>query len=172
MLGWLAARRSGALLIGYALLLAGCQSPGDSTLSLASGLGAARVSAPGASIAFESIEGAPDALRGEFTSALVSEASARRVEVVSGEAPVRYRLRGYLTTYQTDDGRTMLAYVWDLFDAGKRRARRLEGTMPAGRAGSDPWSTIGTAQLQQAASQSMNEIAGFLAGSPGAGAGS
>ena len=169
MLGWLAAHRLDALLFGCALLLAGCQSAGDSTLSLAGGLGAARVDAPGASIAFESIEGAPDALRGEFTSALVSEASARRLEVVPSEGPARYRLRGYLTAYQSDDGRTMLAYVWDLFDAGKRRARRLEGAMPAGRAGPDPWSTIGTAQLQQAASQSMNEIAGFLAGNPGAG---
>src|SRR5262245_8742221 len=168
MSGWLTAHRSGVFLIVCALLLAGCQSAGDNSLSL-SGLGAARVDAPGASIAFESIEGAPDALKGEFTSALVSEASARRVEVVPSEGPARYRLRGYLTTYQSDDGRTMLAYVWDLFDAGKRRARRLEGAMPAGRAGPDPWSTIGTAQLQQAASQSMNEIAGFLAGNPGAG---
>jgi hypothetical protein len=120
-------------------------------------------------IAFESIDGAPDALKGEFASALVSEASARRVEVVPSDGPARYRLRGYLTTYQSDDGRTMLAFVWDVFDAAKRRARRLEGAMQAGRSGPDPWSTIGTAQLQQAASQSMNEIASFLAGNPGAG---
>jgi uncharacterized lipoprotein YmbA len=168
MSGWLTVHRSGALLIACALLLAGCQSAGDSTLSL-SGIGGARVDAPGVPIALESIDGAPDALKVEFTSALVSEASARRVEVVPSEGQARYRLRGYLTAYQSDDGRAMLAFVWDVFDAGKRRMRRLEGAMPAGRAGPDPWSTIGTAQLQQAASQSMNEIASFLAGNPGAG---
>src|SRR5262245_13643156 len=111
MSGWLAARRKGALLIGCALLLAGCQSAGDSTMSLASGLGGARVDAPGVPIAFESIDGAPEALKSEFATALVSEAAARRLDVVPSEGPARYRLRGYLTAYQSDDGRTMLAYV-------------------------------------------------------------
>jgi hypothetical protein len=168
MLGW-PKTRCGALLLSCALALGGCQSAGEGDLSL-SGMGAAKVEAPGVPIAFESIDGAPEAMQGEFATALVSEASARRVELVPSEAPARYRIRGYLTAYQSDDGRTVLAFVWDVFDAAKRRTRRLEGAMPGGgRAGPDPWANVGKAQLQQAAAQSMNDIASFLAANPGAG---
>ncbi|MBS7697759.1 MULTISPECIES: hypothetical protein [unclassified Chelatococcus] len=128
---------------------------------------------PGMPVALESIEGAPDPVKSELSSALASAAAARKVELVSG-TDARYRLRGYLTAYDRQDGSTELAFVWDVFDGDKRRAKRIEGTSfsvtgSAGHAGktdagtSDAWTSVDQTVINKVASTSMSEVAGFLA---------
>ena len=144
--------------------------------TLAAGLGAvlgactdtttasrAPTQAPGVPIAVESISGAPDAVRGTFTSALSSEASARRVDIVDPATNPRYRVRGYLAAQPTDDGQTALAFVWDVFDAQKRRAQRVQGATVA-RGGAGDWTGVDQSTVNKAASESMDQIAQFLAG--------
>jgi hypothetical protein len=116
----------------------------------------------------ESISGAPDSLHTQFTNALASEASARQVELVdgkdTGKDKARYRIRGYLDAYATEDGKTALAYVWDVFDVQKRRAQRVQGaSVRNAAAGDDPWAQMDQATVNRAASDSMNAIAAFLA---------
>jgi hypothetical protein len=157
--------------IGLGLLAAGlgltaCQ---DGTVTQMTG-SVPRVTAPGIPVAVETIEGAPDAIQAKVQEQVVTEASARRIDLVAGGADPRYRLRGYVSASSTDDGNTTLALVWDVYDASKRRAQRVStSTIAKGQAG-DPWSLIGPSQIAVAASDSMNEIAAFLAGtvSPGA----
>ncbi len=145
---------------GLPVGLAACQETGG---GLAAGAPAsARIEAPGVPIAIESIEGAPEGVKGKLASALAGEAAVRRIALTtSGEA--RYRVRGYVATYRGDGGGTVLAYVWDVFDASDKRARRIEGTSLArADAKGDPWASIDADALQQAASTGMNEIAAFL----------
>jgi hypothetical protein len=119
--------------------------------------------APGVPIAVDSITGAPDGVRGSFNSALSNEATARQVDIVDPATNPRYRMRGYLTAQPTDDGQTALAFVWDVFDAQKKRAQRVQGATVA-RSGSGDWSGVDQTTVTKAASESMDQIAQFLAG--------
>jgi hypothetical protein len=148
------------LLIAFgasALSLAACQQGME-----ASGR---RVDAPGVPVALVGVEGAPEALQAQVNSAVASQASARRIELVGADAAEpRYRLKGYLTAYSTDNGETALAFVWDVFDASKKRAQRVSTTTLAKGQNADPWAQIGESQIEKATAQSMNQVAAFLAG--------
>jgi hypothetical protein len=140
-----------------ALGLAACQQ----------GLEAAgpKVDAPGVPVALEGVEGAPEALQAQVNNAVVTQASARRIELVgAGAGEPRYRLKGYLTAYSTENGETALAFVWDVFDSSKKRAQRVSTTTLAKGQNANPWAQIGESQIEKATAQSMNQVAAFLAG--------
>lgn len=135
---------------GLFLGLAACQS---------AGLGGSPAGVP---IAVEIIDGPPAAVRTALASELVEAANERQVEIVGTGAPARYRLRGYLSTETAPEGETSLAFVWDVFDAEKRRAKRLTGSSPIRSAAANPWNGLDKEALAKLAAQSMDEIAGFL----------
>ena len=147
-----------ALVAIAAGMLAACN---DATSDLGTASSAPKVSAPGVPIAIESLTGGPEATRNRFAGALSTEATQRQIELVGSAATPRYRIRGYIDAHTTADGKNALSYVWDVYDTGRKRAQRVEGTMPL-RAGSDPWGSVDERSLQVAAAQCMNEIAGFL----------
>lgn len=142
-------------------LLAACN---DTASDLGTATSAPKVSAPGVPIAVESLTGGNDTVRSRFAGALSDEATQRQIQLVGSSATPRYRIRGYLDAHVTSDGKNALTYVWDVYDTGRKRAQRVEGTTPL-RSGSDPWSAVDEKALQFAASQCMNEIAGFLVAS-------
>lgn len=144
--------------VGAALLLLGlaaCQSTAGGPGPL--------VSAPGVPITLSVVNGPPGDLDGALQRELQAAAAARRVEVVDEPGSARYRVMGYLSTEPTPEGGTAVAYVWDVFDAAKRRARRVAGSspLPAGAKG-DPWSGLDREGLRRLAEASMNEIATAL----------
>lgn len=142
-----------------ALLLAGCQ---DSRSAILAGR-----SASDTPIALESIEGVPEAARGQLTTALAREAGARNLTLVSASSPARYRVRGYLAA-QTTGSETTVSYVWDLFDEAKRRAGRVAGESRIGSGSGEPWERIDQAALARIAAGSLDGMAGFLSGEPSA----
>jgi hypothetical protein len=111
----------------------------------------------GIPVALESIDGAPAPIRTALADELATAATSRKVDLVGASAEARYRVRGYLST-STEDGETKVAYVWDVFDAQKRRAKRLEGSSPAPASLSD----LDKDALARLAQASMSEIAEFL----------
>jgi hypothetical protein len=117
----------------------------------------------GVPVALESIDGAPAPVRTALADELAAAASERKVELVGSSAEARYRVRGYLST-ETEGGQTKVAYVWDVFDAQNRRAKRLAGSSPAGIA-SGSISATDREALARLAQASMDEIAGFLSAS-------
>jgi len=139
----------------FALALAGCQ---ETTQTAAR----PRVDAPGIPVSVQSISGAPDDVTTNFTSLLGEAAAERRMEIVPGDKPARFRVKGYLTAMPTEDGQTALAFVWDVYDSSKQRAQRVQGESLGKRGGSDPWSGIDRTVVAKAASDSMDAIAGFL----------
>jgi len=147
--------------VPVACALASCQSAG--------GFGFSQGSPAGKPIAFESIEGAPAAVRTALAGELASAASVRQVEIVGNGNPARDRVRGYLTAEPTADGGTALAFVWDVFDTDQRRARRVTGSAPIKAASrKNPWDGLDKEALARLAARSMDEIATFLAAGPAA----
>jgi hypothetical protein len=128
-----------------------------------------RVDAPGVPVSVQSISGAPDSVTTNFASLLGEAAAERRMEIVPGDKPARFRVRGYLTALPTADGQTALAFVWDVYDETKKRAQRVQGESLGKRGGgSDPWSGIDQSVVARAAAESMDAIAGFLVTAPAA----
>jgi hypothetical protein len=121
-------------------------------------------SAGGASVAFASIEGAPEGVSARFESALAEAASSRDI-TVSDVKRAQYLVRGYVTAYPVDGG-TAFAYVWDVFSADKKRTQRVDDALIVKRTGADPWSLANDQVLASLAARSTNDIAGFLASMP------
>ena len=140
-------------LVMLAAAAAGCTTSGQP--------GGIFASARGSTIAFESIDGPPPAVFRKLVTRLGEEAEARRVAVVSREGAASYRVRGYLSA-QVERGKTSIAWVLDIYDADKRRALRIAGEEPAGRAGRDAWSAADDQVLRQIARNGMDRIATFL----------
>ena len=143
-----------------ALALAGCQE----TTSTAA---RPRVDAPGVPVSVQSISGAPDQVTAHFAGLLGEAAAERKMEIVPGDKPARFRVRGYLTAQPTEDGQTALAFVWDVYDESKKRAQRVQGESLGKRGGSgDPWAGIDQTIVAKAASESADAIASFLTTAP------
>jgi hypothetical protein len=153
-------RFSGPILgAAAALALAGCQETTTAARP--------RVDAPGVPVSVQSISGAPDSVTTRFAGLLGEAAAERRMEIVPGDKPARFRVRGYLTAQPTEDGQTALAFVWDVYDETKRRAQRVQGESLGRRAGgSDPWAAIDQTVVAKAAAESMDAIASFLVTTP------
>lgn len=148
-----------ALLCAATAMIAGlgaCQTSGGTFANL-------QGSPSGVPIAFESIEGAPAPVQAALVDELATAATSRKVDIATTDAAARYRVRGYLSTEITGNGETTVAFVWDVFDAEKRRAKRVTGTSPIGGSSTDPWAGLDKAALSRLAAASMDEIAGFLA---------
>lgn len=145
---------------GLLFALTACQ---DSGLDLAARSGRKVVVGPSVPVAIESFEGAPQDVAPRFSAALAAEAQSREVSFVDAAQAPRFRMRGYLTAAPGEGG-TVVSYVWDLFDQGRRRAQRVSGTELIKRSAGDPWSVVDEAALKRIAARCMDEIAAFLAG--------
>jgi hypothetical protein len=151
--------REGLLFAGLALGLTACQSNGFSSL--------ASFNAPpdGMPVSVESIDGPPEMLQAAIIDELASAAARNDIDLVTDGAPARYHVRGYVTADRTNAGKAALAYVWDVFDAEKRRAVRVSGSSALKEDSGDSWERLDKEALAKLAADSMAEIASFLAGS-------
>jgi hypothetical protein len=136
-----------------ALVTAGCATDGRHAGVAPGGAGA--------SVAFESIDGAPPAVFKALVARLNEEADARQVPVVTREGYARYRVRGYVAASVVKK-QTVLSWVWDIYDGETRRVARLAGEEKAGAAGRDAWSAANDAVLARIARNGMEQLATFL----------
>lgn len=120
-----------------------------------------RFAAEGATVAFESIDGPPPAVFDNLVSQLGKEADARQVPVVSRSEPATYRVRGYVSAI-VDRGKVSFAWVWDVYDASRRRTLRLSGEEPAGSRHRDAWAGADDAVVRRIAGRAMEGLAAFL----------
>ena len=119
--------------------------------------------APGVPVAVEAIEGPPTEVSSALNAALVQAAADHQVTLVDdGQAP-RFRIKGYVTAGVAPDGKTVLSYVWDVFDASNRRAQRVTGTEETAGDPADPWAQLDASNIKRLAGRSMDGIADFLA---------
>jgi hypothetical protein len=146
--------RPGLLLaVVGAMALAGCMPDGQTNLSAAQ--------PRGATVAFESIDGPPQAQFSALVQKLNDEAQLRRLAVISRGNPSAYRVRGYLAA-KIVKGQTTIAWVWDVFDGDERRALRITGEEVAKSHPHDAWTVADDAMLRRIARTSVEQLAAFL----------
>ena len=158
-----------ALLLAAASALGGCANGGAVSGSFASTSFAATGDTP--TIAFESIDGPPPQVFDRMVSVLDSETKLRSLQIVSRENPAAYRVRSYLSA-QIVRGRTVIAWVWDVYDRDQQRALRLSGEEPAGKGGRDarrdPWAAADDLVLRKIAQAGLAGLSSMIQGTPDA----
>jgi hypothetical protein len=114
-------------------------------------------------VAFESIDGPPPAIFRTFVQKLSQEAQARQVPMVTREGFAPYRVRGYLAAgIEKKKKRTVISWVWDVYDAQQQRTFRLSGEEVAGLIGSDAWASADDALLGRIAQKGMGQLADYV----------
>jgi hypothetical protein len=118
----------------------------------------------GPTVAFESVDGPPPQAFDRLVRALEAESGARSFTIVSREAPASYRIRSYLSA-QVRRGRTVIAWVWDVYDRDQQRAVRLSGEESGGKAGRDAWAMADDQLMRRIALSGLNGLNGLINGS-------
>ena len=98
-----------------------------------------------------------------MVNVLDSESKLRNLSIVSREGSASYRVRSYLSA-QVSRGRTMIAWVWDVYDRDQQRALRLSGEEPAGKAGRDAWAAADDLVLRKIAQAGLSGLSGMING--------
>ena len=146
--------------LAIACALGGCAAGGGAADSYA-------MAAPGggATVAFESVDGPPPQVFDRMVNVLDSESKLRSLSIVSREGGAAYRVRSYLSA-QVVRGRTVIAWVWDVYDNNQQRALRLSGEEPAGKAGRDAWAAADDLVLRKIAQAGLSGLSSMINGGP------
>jgi hypothetical protein len=137
---------------------AGCSTGGQNMAAFAQ-----QTSAGGQTLAFESIDGPPPAVFDRLVNALNSEAQGKPVLIVQRDGAAAYHVRTYLSA-QVRNGRSVIAYVFDVYDRDAQRALRLSGEEAAGKAGRDVWAAADDQLLRRIAQAGLSGMATYLGG--------
>ena len=143
-----------AVLLAIACGLGGCANGG-------AGSGSFAMAGAGSTVAFESIDGPPPQVFDRMVNVLDSESKLRNLSIVSREGAATYRVRSYLSA-QIARGRTIIAWVWDVYDRDQQRVLRLSGDEPASRAGRDPWTAADDLVLRKIAQAGLSGLSGLV----------
>ena len=153
------------VLVAVACALGGCAGGAATSNSYAM---AAPGAGSGGTVAFESIDGPPPQVFDRMVGVLDSESKLRSLSIVSREGTAAYRVRSYLSA-QIVRGKTVIAWVWDVYDANQQRALRLSGEEPtAARGGKDPWAAADDLVLRKIAQAGFSGLSNMINGTPDA----
>jgi hypothetical protein len=147
-----------AVLVAMACGLGGCAGGGAVGGSFAM---ASAASSP--TVTFESIDGPPPQVFDRMVGVLESESKLRNLSIVSRDGAASYRVRSYLAA-EVNRGRTVIAWVWDVYDQNQQRALRLSGEEPAAKAGRDPWTAADDLVLRKIAQAGLSGLSGMING--------
>ena len=147
-----------ALLLGVACALGACAGNGAPS-------GAFALASQGPTVTFESIDGPPQQVFDRMVSVLDSESKLRNLTIVSRDSTAAYRVRSYLSA-QVVRGKTMIAWVWDVYDRDQERALRLSGQEAAGKAARDPWAAADDLVLRKIAQAGLSGLSAMINGTP------
>jgi len=156
-----------AVLLVVASALGGCAGGGAASGGSASGSYAMATTGSGPTLTFESIDGPPPQVFDRMVSVLDSESKLRNLSIVSREGRASYRVRSYLSA-QVVRGKTVIAWVWDVYDNNQQRALRLSGEEAAGKAGRDAWAAADDLVLRKIAQAGLSGLSGMINGAPDA----
>ena len=150
-----------AALFAVSCALGGCAGGGAASGSFAM----ATSGGGGSTVAFESIDGPPPHVFDRMVGVIDSESKLRNLQIVSREGGASYRVRSYLSA-QVVRGKTVIAWVWDVYDNNQQRALRLSGEEPAGKAGRDAWAAADDLVLRKIAQAGLSGLSGMINGAP------
>ena len=153
-----------AAMLAVSCALGGCAGGG------ATGSGSYAMASAGSSgptVAFESIDGPPPQVFDRMVGVLDSESKLRNLSIVSREGGAAYRVRSYLSA-QVVRGKTVIAWVWDVYDNNQQRALRRSGEEAAGKAGRDAGAAADDLVLRKIAQAGLSGLSGMINGTPDA----
>src|SRR5215216_2919630 len=153
-----------AALFAVSCALGGCAGGGGTS---SGSYAMASTAGGGPTVAFESIDGPPPQVFDRMVSVLDSESKLRNLSIVSREGGASYRVRSYLSA-QVVRGKTVIAWVWDVYDNNQQRALRLSGEETAGKAGRDAWAAADDLVLRKIAQAGLSGLSGMINGTPDA----
>ena len=156
-----------AMLLVVASALGGCAGGGTASGGSPSGSYAMASTGSGPTVAFESIDGPPPQVFDRMVSVLDSESKLRNLSIISREGRASYRVRSYLSA-QVVRGKTVIAWVWDVYDNNQQRALRLSGEEATGKAGRDAWAAADDLVLRKIAQAGLSGLSGMVNGTPDA----
>src|SRR4029453_13589438 len=160
ILGRAGSRVLAVMLLAAATALGGCAGGGGAANSYAM----APSAGSGPTVAFETIDGPPPQVFDRLVSVLDSESKLRSLSVVSREGTAAYRVRSYLSA-QVVRGKTVIAWVWDVYDANQQRALRLAGEEPASaKGGRDAWQAADDLVLRKIAQAGFSGLSNMING--------
>src|SRR5262249_26117667 len=90
-----------------------------------------------------------------------SESKLRNLSIVSREGSAAYRVRSYLSA-QVIRGKTVIAWVWDVYDRDQQRALRLSGQEVGGKPGRDAWGAADDLVLRKTATAGLRGCPGVV----------
>ena len=151
-------------LLAVSCALGGCAGGGGTSGSVAM---ASTGGSGGPTVAFESDDGPPPQVFDRLVSVLDSESKLRNLSIVSREGGASYRVSSYLSA-QVVRARTVIAWVWDVYDNNQQRALRLSGEEPAGKPGRDAWAAADDLVLRKIAQAGLSGLSGMINGTPDA----
>jgi hypothetical protein len=122
------------------------------------------VSPTGASVAMTTFGGAPQQLADQFKASFGQGATERQITLADANK-ANYLIRGYLNAFADDSG-TTVSFVFDVFDARRQLAQRIEDQVSVKAAAADPWSVVDPAVLAAVAAKSADDLADFLTNTP------
>ena len=146
-----------AILLALACALGGCAAGG------AAGSDSFAMASSGPTVTFESIDGPPPQVFDRMVGVLDSESKLRNLSIVSRDGSAAYRVRSYLAA-EVNRGRTVIAWVWDVYDRNQQRALRLSGEEPAGKAGRDAWNAADDLVLRRIAQAGFSGLSSMVNG--------
>jgi hypothetical protein len=162
ILGRAGSRVLAVMLLAAATALGGCAGGGGAANSYAM----APSAGSGATVAFESIDGPPPQVFDRMVGVLDSESKLRSLSVVSREGTAAYRVRSYLSA-QVVRGKTVIAWVWDVYDANQQRALRVSGEeLTSAKGGRDPWAAADDLVLRKIAQAGFSGLSNMINGTP------
>jgi hypothetical protein len=146
--------------LGAAIVVTACNDTGSDFNPNA----APRARAPGVPVALVSLEGAPEGVISRLSVSLAKQATRRDILIVGVDGKPRYQVRGYVTLQASMEGRGNLIWTFDLFDAQRKRARRVSGSQTISTSTSgENWPAISDVDLERVAFYALDDIAEFLA---------
>jgi hypothetical protein len=107
----------------------------------------------------EAIEGPPTVVAEAFQQAFASDACARRLPYGFG---AQYSVHGYLSVVASPAG-TLFIYVFDVLDGSRNRVTRVSGQISSATVTTDAWSVVASTMIAQAVTETLDDIAAWIA---------
>lgn len=114
-----------------------------------------------ATIEIAPVIGAPDNVSQDIQTQLAAALQGNRISVAPAGSKGQYTLRGYIVAAREKTG-SKISYIWDVTDAGGKRANRITGEEFAAGTGKDPWAAVTPGVVQNIANKTAQQIAAWM----------
>ncbi|WP_051540944.1 hypothetical protein [Ahrensia sp. 13_GOM-1096m] len=106
---------------------------------------------------FAPIVGAPVSKITTFSKRLSSAAPLNSIKLQgSNSNTVDHEIRGYFSAF-SESGQTTIIHVWDVFTPQGQRVHRIQGQEKVAGTGTEPWSVVPEATMQQIADSVLKQ---------------